>query len=75
MLERPSAQNITAFENESTVSDENWVTTWNQLKRCFWKKVTGEGEKKDKGMLTGIQVLTKDFTSYKIRYKSSRKTK
>ena len=46
MLEKPSAQNIAAFENESTVSDANWVTTENQFKGCFWKKkVTGNGAK------------------------------
>ena len=68
MLEKPSAQTIAAFENESTVSDANWVTTENQLKRCFWKKSNRQWRKKK--MLTGIQVLTKDFASYKIRYKS-----
>ena len=74
MLEKLSAQNIAAFENESKVSHANWVTTENQLKRCFWKKVTGDDAKKTK-ILTGIQVLKKDFKSYKIRYKSLRKTK
>ena len=37
-------------------------------------KITEDDTKKIKG-LTGIQVLTKDFTSSKIRYKSSRKRK
>ena len=46
MLEKPSAQNIAAFENESTVSDANWVTTENQLKRCFWKKSNRQWRKK-----------------------------
>ena len=32
-------------------------------------------KKKKKKLLTGLQVLTKDFISYKIRYKSLRKTK
>ena len=36
------------------------------------KKITGNVAKKAK-MLTEMQVLTKDFTSYKIRYKSLRK--
>ena len=49
------------------------MITENQLKRCFFKK-TGDDSKMKK-RLTGIQALTKDFTSYKIRYKSLRKRK
>ena len=48
MLEKPSALNVAAFENESAVSDRNWVTTKNQLKRFWKKKVTGDGAKKKK---------------------------
>ena len=33
------------------------------------------GDLKKTKTLTGIQVLTKDFTSYKIKWKSLRKTK
>ena len=49
------------------------MITENQLKHCFWKK-TGNDAKKTK-RLTGIQVLPKDFASYKIRYESLRKSK
>ena len=48
MLEKLSAQNIAAFTNKSTVSYANWVTTENQLKRCFWKKSNRRWRKKDK---------------------------
>ena len=47
----------------------NLLITENWLKYCFWKKITGDDAKKTK-ILTEIQVLTKDFTSCKIRYKS-----
>ena len=40
----------------------------------FEKKITGDDAKKTK-RLTEVQVLTKEFTSYKIRYKSLRKRK
>ena len=40
----------------------------------FEKKITGDDAKKTK-TLTVIQVLTKYFTFYKIRYKSLRKRK
>ena len=58
------------------------MITENYLKHCFWKKVTGDDAKKKKKKkkkkterLTEIQVLTKDFASYKIRYNSLRKRK
>ena len=44
----------------------------NQLKHC--EKKTGHGSKKMK-RLPEMQVLTKDFTSYKIKYKFLRKRK
>ena len=47
------------------------MITENQFKRV-WKNVTGDDTKKSK-QLTEIQVLTKEFTSYNIRYKSLRK--
>ena len=49
------------------------MTNENQLKHFFWKKATEDDTKKIK-MSIGIQVLTKDFTSYKS-CKSLRKTK
>ena len=52
----------------------NCVVTENQLKHCFWKKKkkkNREWGKKDKKI--EIQVLTKEFTPYKIRYKFIRK--
>ena len=49
------------------------MITENQLKR-FWKKKTRDDVKKTK-IMTEIKYLTKDFTSYKIRYKSLRKRK
>ena len=50
------------------------MITENQLKCYFSKKIIGmhkkkeKKEKKKKKRLTGIQVLTKDFASYKIIY-------
>ena len=50
-----------------------------QLNSCFWKKITWDDAKKTmqkrQKRLTEMQVSTKDFTSYKIRYKSLRKRK
>ena len=40
----------------------------------FLKKITGDDTKKTKRS-TEVQVLTKDFTSYNISYKSLGKTK
>ena len=59
-LEKPGAQNIATCENQSNT---NLVITENQLKRTFWKKTQKRQE--------DWQVLTKDFISYIIRYKSS----
>ena len=42
------------------------MITENQLKHCFWEKKTGDDAKKAK-WLTEMQVLTEEFTSYKIR--------
>ena len=50
----------------------NWVITKNQ--NVVFEKKKWDDAKKIK-RLTGIQVLTKDFTSCKIIYKSLRKRK
>ena len=50
------------------------MITENQLKHCFWKKIS-DLFKKDKKRLTGIQGLTNDFTFFKMGYKSLRKRK
>ena len=63
-LEKPGAQNIAAYGNpgkQRELSDH-----WKSIKKLFSKKITGDDAKKTK-KLTGIQVLTKDFTFYKIR--------
>ena len=50
-------------------------TEWSENQDVvFEKKITGDDSKKTK-RLTEIQVLTKDFTSCKIRCKSLRKRK
>ena len=73
MLEKPSAENIAAFENGSKRHKSS--DHWKSINMLFLKKkVTGDDAKKTK-MLTGIQVSTKDFTPYRIRYKYLRKTK
>ena len=73
MLEKPAAQNIAACENQCKqckLSDH-----LKSIKTLFLKKkITEDGAKKTK-RLTGIQVLTKDFASYKIRYETLRKRK
>ena len=56
----------TKVRNTTSVINEN------QLKHC--EKKTGHGSKKMK-RLPEMQVLTKDFTSYKIKYKFLRKRK
>ena len=69
-LEKPGFQN-TVCENQSKqleLSDH-----WTSIKLLFFKKNNRGWHKKEKIRLTEIQVLTKDFTSYKVRYKSSRK--
>ena len=50
------------------------MITENQLKCGFVRQMAENDEKKTK-RLTGIQVLTKDFISSKIRYKALRKRK
>ena len=67
-LEKPVDQNITACENQGKqceLSDQ-----WKSIK-TFLKKTTENHAKMTK-RLTVIQVLTKDFTSYKAIYKSLR---
>ena len=49
------------------------MITENQIKGYFWKKTSDDAKKTKR--LSEIQVLTKDFTSYKIRYKSLTKRK
>ena len=71
-LRNPDAQNIVASENhgKQRKSSDHWKTIKNVV---FEKKMTRDDAKTK--WLTEIQVLTKGFTSYKIRYKSLRKTK
>ena len=74
MLEKPGAQNIAAFKNES--KRRELTDHWKSIKKLFLKKkVTRDDAKKKTKMITGIKVLTEDFISYKIKYKSLRKTK
>ena len=63
MLEKPGAQNIATFENQGKQHkfSDHWKSIW-----------TGDDTKKTIG-LTGIQVLTKDFTPYTTRYKYLRR--
>ena len=56
---------------KTKVRNTTAVINENQLKR---EKKTGHGSKKMK-RLPEMQVLTKDFTSYKIKYKFLRKRK
>ena len=69
-LENPSAQNVAAYENQG--KEHDCSDQWKSIK-TLWKK-TGHGSKKKK-RLPEMQVLTKDFTSYKIKYKFLRKRK
>ena len=71
-LDKPGAQNIAACENQSKQCELS--EHWKSIKMLFLKKITGDDAKKIK-RLTRIQVLTSDFTSYKIRYWSLRKRK
>ena len=68
MLEKPAVQNIAACENQSKQS--KLTDHWTSIKRLFLKKKkkkTVDNAKKTK-RLTEMQVLTKDFTSHKIKY-------
>ena len=56
------------------LSGSGFESSCSQLKYCFWKKNNWEWCKKYK-RLARIQVLTKDFTFNKIRYKYLRKSK
>ena len=72
MLKKPGTQNIAACENQgkqSKLSDH-----WKSVKMLLLKNITWDNAKKTE-RLTEIQVLTKQLTSYKIKYKSLRKTK
>ena len=74
MLEKLDSQNVAACENQGEqceLSNANWAITENLLER-FWKNITGNDTKNPK-RLTEMQALTKEFTSYNIRYKSLRK--
>ena len=76
-LEKPAVQNIAVCENQDKQrkSSDHWklIKTFffKKIKWGFWKKK----KKKKTERLTEIQVLTKDFASYKIRYNSLRKRK
>ena len=71
MLEKPGAQNIAVCEKQGKQSELSGH--WKSIKMLFLKKNNRRWHKKEKRM-TGMQVLTKDFTSNKIRYKSLRKS-
>ena len=72
MLQDP--QNIAACENQGIQHElsNHWKSVIKHY--CFKKKIRGNGAKKTK-ILTPIQVLTKDFTSYTIMYRFLRKRK
>ena len=75
-IDKPGAQNIYYLKYlrvKTKVCNANWVITENLFKR-FWKNITEDDTKKTKS-LTEMQVLTKEFTSYNIKYKSLRKKK
>ena len=57
-LEKPGAQNIGAFGNQGK----------QHVLSNHWKSIKTFLEKKWQGRSTEIQVLTRDFTFYKIRY-------
>ena len=64
-------ENIATCENRGKQRESN--DYWKSIK-TFLKKKTRDDAKKTK-IMTEIKYLTKDFTSYKIRYKSLRKRK
>ena len=64
-------ENIATCENRGKQRESN--DYWKSIK-TFLKKKTRDDVKKTK-IMTEIKYLTKDFTSYKIRYKSLRKRK
>ena len=76
-LEKPAVQNIAVCENQDKQRKSS--DHWKLLKTLFLKKSKRgwckKKKKKKTERLTEIQVLTKDFASYKIRYNSLRKRK
>ena len=69
MPEKPGAQNIAVCENQG--KQHKFSIRWKPIKISFWKKSNWGWYRKEKKI--EIQVLTKHFTSYKIRYKSFKK--
>ena len=70
-LENPGVQNIAACENQG--KQRQLSDHWKSTKTLFLKKkIHGDDAKKTK-ILTEIQVLTEEFTSYKIRYVCKKK--
>ena len=67
---------MAACENQGKQHElsDHWKSIKTFLKKKKKKKKKMGWWKKTK-RLTGIQILAKDFTSYKIRYKSLRKIK
>ena len=66
---------MAACENQGKQHElsDHWKSIKTFLEKKKKKKKMGWWKKTKR--LTGIQILTKDFTSYKIRYKSLRKIK
>ena len=64
-------KNIVAFENQG--KQRELSDHWKSIKTLFLNKITGDYAKKT-NRLTGIQALTKDFTSYKIVFKKKKVT-
>ena len=72
MPEKPGTQNTAACENQ--VKQQELSDHWKLIKMYFLKKNDKNDATKTK-RLTEIQVLTKEFTNYKVRCKSLRKRK
>ena len=71
-LENPDAQNMATCKNQSKqpkLSDH-----WKSIETFLKKYIIADNTKKMKS-LTEMQVLTKEFIPYNIRYKSVRKIK
>ena len=71
-LEKNGVRNIAVCKNQGKQCEFN--DHWKSIKIMFLKETTGDDTEKTK-RLTGIQVSTKDFASYKIGYKYLRKRK
>ena len=69
MPEKPGAQNIAVCENQG--KQHKFSIHWKPIIISFWKKSNWGWYRKEKKI--EIQVLTKHFTYYKIRYKSFKK--